>query len=269
MSNKTIAELFNLSGKSALVTGGAMGIGEAIASRLAEAGASVVVVDINLDAANQTAGQIKANGGKAHAVKADVRSSADARKAVEATVGKFGQLDILVNNAGIMPVPTPALMVSEEVWENVIATNLKGTFNFSQAAAQQMVNAGHGGRIINVASTSAWRGFGGMAPYDASKAGVIMLTKSLAVEFAPHKILVNAVAAGSTITPGAEAVNKIMCQATGMTREAILDMVKSQIPLGRNGEPDDLAKAVLFLASDAASFVTGISVLVDGGRLLC
>ena len=154
MTKQTIAELFDLSGKGAVVTGGAMGIGQGIAFRLAEAGAGVMIADINLEAANQTVQEIKSRGGKAQAVYADVRSAADAKKVAKAMVEAFGSLDILVNNAGIYPL-VPLLQVTEELWDRVLDVNLKGGFLYAQASAEEMIKAGHGGRIINIASIDA------------------------------------------------------------------------------------------------------------------
>src|SRR2546421_1886093 len=147
--NPNIAQLFDLTGKAAIVTGGAMGIGRGIALRLAEAGASVLITDLKMDAAHATIEEIKATGGKAEAIQADARSAADARQVVERSVSSFGRLDILVNNAGIYPF-VPALEATEETWDKVLSVNLKGVFLYAQAAVQQMVQTGQGGRIINI-----------------------------------------------------------------------------------------------------------------------
>ena len=265
---KTIAQLFDLSGKGSVVTGGAMGIGQGIAFRLAEAGAGVMVADIDLKAATQTAEQIKASGGKARSIHADVRSAADAEKVAQATVDAFGSLDILVNNAGIYP-SSRFLDTSEESVDKVLDVNLKGAFLYSQAAARAMIKAGHGGKIINMASIDALKPMGGHTHYGASKSGVVMLTKSMALELAADKILVNAVAPGGIQTPGSDAVKSTMSQALGMTEEGLMQAFLQRVPLGRLGEPDDIAKVVLFLASGAADFMTGELILVDGGHLLC
>jgi 2-deoxy-D-gluconate 3-dehydrogenase len=266
-SMQTIAQLFDLSGKGAVVTGGAIGIGEGIAFRLAEAGAGVMVADIDLKAATQTAEQIKASGGKARAIRADVRSAADAEKVAQATVDAFGSLDILVNNAGIYP-SSRFVDTTEELWDKVLDTNLKGAFLYSQAAARAMIKAGHGGRIINIASIEALKPQGALVPYNTSKSGVVMLTKSMALELAANKILVNAVAPGGIQTPGALATVDNRCQALGVTLEELGQTFIQRVPLGCLGEPDDIAKVVLFLASGAADFVTGELILVDGGHLL-
>jgi 2-deoxy-D-gluconate 3-dehydrogenase len=265
---KTIAQLFDLSGKGAVVTGGAMGIGQGIAFRLAEAGAGVMIADINLKAASDTAEQIRAKGGKSQAIRADVNSAADAAKVAQATADAFGSLDILVNNAGIFPT-SKFLDTSEELWDKVLGINLKGAFLYSQAASRAMIKAGHGGKIINIASMEALKPMGAHAPYSTSKGGLAMLTKSMALELAANKILVNAVAPGGIQTPGFDVARSTMSQAFGMTGEQLLQGFLQRVPLGRMGEPDDVAKVVLFLASGAADFITGELILVDGGHLLC
>ena len=260
---QTIAQLLDLKGKSAIVTGGAMGIGQAIVSRLAEAGASVMVADIDLETASKTAEQITARGGKAQAIIADARSATDARKVAQATVDAFGSLDILVNNAGIYPL-SPFQDTTEELWNRTMDVNLKGTFLYSQAAAEQMVKSGRGGKIVNIASIDGLHPMGNVAHYNASKGGVIMLTKALALELAPHKILVNAVAPGSIVTPGTKATKF----PKGVDPAELGKRFQGRIPLGRQGRPDDIAKVVLFLASGGADYMTGALLLVDGGYLL-
>lgn len=267
MATQSITEIYDLKGKAAIVTGGAMGIGEAIAFRLAEAGASVMIADISLKAANKAVDGIKSRGGKAEAIYADASSVDDARKVVQATVDAFGRLDILVNNAGIYPF-SPALETSEVLWDKVLGINLKGVFFFAQAAAQQMIKAGHGGKIVNIASIDALHPTGNLVHYDASKGGVVMVTKALALEFGPHKINVNAIAPGGIQTPGGQAQSATILKATTMTPEELTKAFTARIPLGRGGEPDDIAKVVLFLASSASDYMTGSLIVVDGGYLL-
>lgn len=267
MTNSNIAQLFDLKGKSAIVTGGAMGIGQAIALRLAEAGAAITIADVNLNAANATIEQIKAQGGKAQAVHADTASVADAKRVVEMTLTAFGSIDILVNNAGIFPF-SPATQTTEELWDKVLDVNLKGAFFYSQAVAQKMIAAGHGGKIIMIASIDSLHPTGNLAHYDASKGGMLMLMKSLAVEFGRYHINVNAIAPGGIQTPGGESQAATILKATGMTPEQMVKGFVSRIPLGRMGAPDDIAKAVLFLASAAADYMTGSLMVVDGGYLL-
>jgi 2-deoxy-D-gluconate 3-dehydrogenase len=263
MTTQTIAQLFDLTGKGAIVTGAAMGIGQAIASRLAEAGAGVMITDINPEAASQTVEQIMARGGKARAIHADATSADDAKKAVEATVESFGRLDILVNNAGIYPI-SPILEISEEMWDRVLDINIKGVYFYSRAAAKEMIKAGQGGKIVNMASMEGLHPRVDLAPYVTSKGGVVMLTKALALELAPHNILVNAVAPGGIVTPGTWEHGAAL-MAMGRSLEEIGDAFMARLPMGRMGEPDDVAKVALFLASAAADYMTGSVLLVDGG----
>ena len=266
MTTPTIAQLFDLTGKGAIVTGGAMGIGQAIAFRLAEAGAGVMVADINMEAAEQTVGQIVSQGGKAQAIHADARSADDAGKAVKAAVAAFGSLDILVNNAGIYPI-SPVLDISEEMWDKVFDLNLKSVFFYSQAAAREMIKAGHGGKIVNMASMEGLHPREDMSHYTTSKAGVIMLTKSLALEMAAHNILVNAIAPGGVWTPGAEGVAR-EAEKSGISLKESMESFLARLPLSRFAMPDDIARVALFLASPAADYMTGSVLLVDGGYQL-
>jgi len=261
-----MAEIFDLSGKGAVGTGGGMGIGEGIALRLAEAGAGVLIADTNLEAANRTVEKIKSRNGKAYAIHADVASRNDSQRVVETSVKTFRRLDILVNNAGIFNM-IPAIKITEKAWDKVMNVNLKGLFFLTQAAALEMIRAGNGGRIINIASKDAIHPAGKMAHYDSSKAGVVMLTKSLALEFGRHNILVNAVVPGAIVTPGGTE----MFLASGRPPEEVLyDALggNRRVPLQRLGRPDDIARVVLFLSSAAADYITGTSILVDGGFLL-
>jgi len=267
MTNANIAQLYDLKGTSAIVTGGALGIGHAIALRLAEAGAAITIADVNLDSANATVEQIKVQGGKAQAVHADAASVADAKRVVEMTLTAFGSIDILVNNAGIFPF-SPATQTTEELWDKVLDINLKGAFFYSQAVAQKMIEAGHGGKIVMIASIDSLHPSGNLAHYDASKGGMLMLMKSLAVEFGRYKINVNAIAPGGIQTPGAESQVATIIKATGMAPEQMVKGFVSRIPLGHMGEPDDIAKVALFLASPAADYMTGSLLVVDGGYLL-
>lgn len=262
---KSIAELFDLSGKGALVTGGAMGIGQAICFRLAEAGAAVMIADISIDAAQATVEEIRKKGGRAAAVKADVTSPTDARQAVQKTVETFGSLDILVNNAGIFPL-MPFLEMQENLWDRVLGINLKGPFLFAQAAADQMVKAANGGRIVNILSIDALHPHGDSTAYNASKGGLLMLAKAMALELAPHNILVNCVAPGSINTPGTKSSAQYLMER-GVDLTETWRKQRERVPLGI-GKPDHIAKVVLFLASDAADYMTGDVILVDGGFML-
>ena len=265
--SQPISALFDLKGKGAIVTGGATGIGKAISLRLAEAGAAVMIADIDMETATLTVKQINATGGRAEALYADASSATDAVKVVRATVEAFGSVDILINNAGIYPV-TPLDEITEAVWDKVFDINVRGVFFYSQAVARQMIMARRGGKIVNIASMESLHPRTGLVHYCTSKASVDMLTRSLALELAPHNILVNSVAPGGVITPGtlaqAAAYQSSSKPATSDTFETYI----ARIPLGRIGKPDDVAGAVLFLASAAADYMTGSSILIDGGYLL-
>ncbi|MCS6801755.1 MAG: SDR family NAD(P)-dependent oxidoreductase [Chloroflexota bacterium] len=262
----SLAELFSLAGKSAIVTGGAKGIGQAIAARLAEAGAAVLLTDIDEPAAHQTAAEIRASGRTCEAMVADAANPDHAYEAVRRATERFGRLDILVNNAAIFPF-TPALQITPEQWDRVLNTNLRGPFFFAQAAAKAMIAGGHPGRIINIASIDALHPTGALAHYDASKGGLVMLTKSLALELAPYGILVNAIAPGGIATPGAAAAAQSVAQLSGSAEQAASRFLE-RLPLKRMGEPDEIARIALFLAGPAADYITGELIVADGGYLL-
>lgn len=270
MSTKTIEQLFDLQGKTALVTGGAMGIGKGIAERLGEAGANVIIADINADESQRTVAELKAKGVNSDFVRVDISKVAEIESVLDFTVKKFGGLDILVNNAGIFPF-MPALNIEEIYWDRVLDINLKGSFFFAKGAAKVMTDAKKSGKIINIASIDAVHPTGNLTAYDSSKGGMLMMTKSLALEFGKSGITVNAILPGGINTPGASASSAAMIKASGMTPEQLEAMSKTftaRIPLGRQGEPDDIATVALFLASDAARYVTGAAIVVDGGYLL-
>ncbi len=262
-SGMTLAQLYDLSGKVAVVTGGAKGIGQGIARRLAEAGASVLVVDIDAEGAQATAAGIADGGGTASSAVADLSTADGASAAVSTAVERYGRIDILVNNAGIYPM-TPCLDLSEEVWDRTLDLNLKGLFFASQAAARAMSSAGHGGSIVNIASVDAFKPIGNLVHYDASKGGVVMLTKSLAKELGPIGIRVNAIAPGAIATAGTEASIPPDLPADAL---AMMEQLNNAMPLRRGGEPDDIARVTVFLASPAAEYMTGSTVVVDGGML--
>jgi glucose 1-dehydrogenase len=242
-----------LAGKSALITGGGSGIGRGIAIRFAEEGADVVAADLNLQGAQETVDEARHMGRRALAIEADVTSRADCERIVRETVDAFGKLDIFVANAGIGR-PAAFLDVTEEDWNAVVRTNLDGVFFSCQAAARQMVSQGHGGRIITMASVAAEQASGFMASYHSSKAAVRMLTKVMAIELGEHRITVNALAPGVIETP----------LTVGLV-DAIKASGREVAPLGRLGEPKDVADAALFLASNEADYVTGGMIFVDGG----
>ena len=261
---QSIKDLLNLKGKVAVVTGAAMGIGKAIAYRLVESGAKVLIADINLEAATATSEEFNSQGFNTAATRADASSVSDSKKTIEKAIETFGDLDILVNNAGIYPF-SQAIDLSEEVWDKTLNINLKGVMFYSKAAAIAMKERKHGGKIINIASIDAFRPTGNIAHYNASKGGVVMLTKALAKEWAPLGIMVNAVAPGSITTPGTTT------SITGLSQEqqkTIAQQYVAKIPIGRFGQPDDIAKVVLFLASTASDYVVGTTIVADGGVLL-
>ena len=267
MANEpTISALFDIRGKTALVTGAGQGIGEAIALRLAEAGASVAVVDVDGTTAKRTAGKIETSGGRARPIVANVADPAADRTAVRSAVEAFGRLDVLVNNAGIFPF-SPVSETPPALWDRVLGVNLSGPFFLAQEAAKAMVTSGNGGSIVNIASVDAIRPTGNLAHYDASKGGLVMLTRSLALELGPKKIRVNAIAPGSIETPGAGAAMGATVADAAKLQE-LSKAFLARIPLGRMGAPDEIARAVLFLASPAASYVTGATLVVDGGYLV-
>ncbi|GCE08737.1 SDR family NAD(P)-dependent oxidoreductase [Dictyobacter aurantiacus] len=266
MEQQSNVSLFDLHGKTALITGGALGIGQASARRLAEAGAATMLVDINLEAARATAQDIQARGGRASALYGDVSEVHSIDAIIQTTVETFGSLDILVNNAGIYPFAS-VLEMTEAAWDQVLAINLKGAFFYAQKAAQQMIKAGRGGRIINISSINGLTPTRFLSHYDASKGGMIALNRTLALELGPHHINVNAIAPGEIITPGTSAASPETLEQAGVTDMNNSDFLQ-QIPLNRLGMPDDIARVVLFLASEAASYMAGSLLTVDGGYLL-
>ena len=257
-----LEQVTDLSGKTAIVTGGAMGIGYGIAYRLAEAGAAIVVADANKNAADNAAATLTAKGWKATALEVDVSDAAQVDAMVAAAVAAYGAVDILVNDAGIYP-NVPVMQMEEKMFDKIISINLKGVFLCTKAAVAQMIAQGKGGKIINITSVDALHpSMVGLATYDASKHGVWGFTKNSALELAPHKIWVNAIAPGGVSTPGTG--------ADKMTKEqeAQMNPFLDKIPMKRMGEPDDIGKVALFLASDLSSYMTGSQIVVDGGVLL-
>jgi NAD(P)-dependent dehydrogenase (short-subunit alcohol dehydrogenase family) len=255
-SSSMSKNLFDLSGRVAVVTGGTTGLGHAIALGLAEAGADVVPSSRRLEQVEKTAAEVEALGRRSLRVASDVLNRASLESLRDAVLAEFGKVDILVNAAGITH-KAPTLEVDEADWSRVIETNLTGTLRACQVFGSVMVKAGYG-RIVNIASLTSFRGFFRVAAYCASKAGVASLTQVLAVELAHTGVNINAIAPGVFPTP----LNKSLIQGTPRGEELI-----QRTPMGRFGEPHELAGAAIFLASEAASFVTGEVVAVDGGFL--
>jgi NAD(P)-dependent dehydrogenase (short-subunit alcohol dehydrogenase family) len=242
-----------LKGKSALVTGGARGIGFAIATALSREGASVAIADVNADGANQAATAIGQQGGRAIAVTVNVADPNSVAAMIAAVTKAFGQVDILINNAGVGG-NTPFLQTTLEEWNRIIGINLTGAFMVAQAAAREMVKAG-GGKIVNIASLSGQRGGNGRAAYGSAKAGLELLTKVMAVELAEHNINVN------NIAPGAIETEMAKFAHDAATRAAYNYL----IPMTRYGSPEEIADAAVFLCSDESRYVHGHTLNVDGG----
>ena len=246
-----------LAGKVALVTGAQQGIGQAIALAYGREGASVVLNYLdNQAAAEASAAQIRALGQRAVTIAGDVAQATDVRRMIEAGVA-MGGLDIVVNNAGIFP-RVEFLDMTEAQWDEVLNVNLKGTFLCTQAAAQQMVQRSQGGAVINLASGAAFRSSPRGVHYVASKAGIVGLTRAAALELAPHRVRVNAIAPGLTDT----------AQPRYGMSEAELQAAGRQVPLGRIGTPEDVADLAVFLASDESRHITGQTIHVNGGQYL-
>jgi 3-oxoacyl-[acyl-carrier protein] reductase len=243
-------------GKTALVTGASRGIGRAIALRLAADGANVVInYNTRDDAAEDVASNVRECGAKALVVQADVSLAADVERLVSAAMAEFNKLDVLVNNAGITR-DTLLMRMTEADWDSVITTNLKSAFLMTKAAMRPMLRQ-RSGRIVNITSISGVMGNAGQANYSASKAGMIGLTRSTAREVASRNITCNAVAAGVIDTEIWQGVP-----------QAAIDAVLQNVPAGRKGTPEDVAEAVAFLASDAAGYITGQVLNVDGGLVM-
>lgn len=251
--------MFELKDKVALVTGARRGMGRASALALARQGAKVVITDIDLSECLLVEEEVKGNGGEAVCFKMDVSNKDEVSAVFDEVIKQFGRLDILVNNAGIF-IPKMALDISEEEWERMINVNLKGQFLCAQRAAKEMAK-NKWGRIVNIASVASGQaglGVVGGVHYTASKGGVTGMTEAMALEFAPLGINVNAIGPGAIDTP--------MISDAGLTKEA-MDAMLAKIPLKRMGTSEEIASAVVFLASEEASYVTGAVLFVDGGWL--
>lgn len=262
-----LAQVISLSGKTAIITGGAMGIGQSITARLHEAGANVVIADLDETAAVSFANQLEQlRPSSTLAVACDVSKANDVSSLVASCVEHFGGIDILINNAGIYP-PAALSAMSEEQFMKVIDVNLRGCFLTIKSVSEQMKKQGRGGKIINITSIDALHpSMIGLSHYDASKHGLWGFTKNVALELAEYKIWVNAIAPGGIATPG---VSKLQGPAQeGVDMKAMQEAFLKNIPMHRMGEPDEIGKVALFLASDLASYMTGSQIIVDGGALL-
>jgi NAD(P)-dependent dehydrogenase (short-subunit alcohol dehydrogenase family) len=254
-----VQELFDLTGKVAIVTGGGTGLGRQIAEALGECGADLVLCARKAERCEQAAGELAGLGVRTLGLGCDVRDPAQVQAVVDRTVADFGRVDILVNNSGTSWGAWPE-EIPLEGWQKVIDVNLTGAFLFSQAVGRVLIAQGDGGKIVNIASVAAFRGADPEAmnalPYNASKGGLVAFTIDLAVKWARHRINVNAIAPGWFPSDMSEEV-----------LEQGGDVLKSRIPLGRFGGPHDLKGAAAFLASPASDFVTGHTLAVDGGQL--
>lgn len=247
---------YDMTGKVAIVTGGSSGIGRAAAIQLAASGAAVAIASLPAEACYAVRDEIEAFGGRALAVPADVSDPDAVQEMVDTVVRELGGVDILLNNAGIGGAVLPLLEQSAEEFDRVLAVNLKGIFLCAKAAAAQMIRQGRGGRIVNTCSIAYIEGRGFHGPYGAAKGGVSTLTRTMAAEWAQYGINVTAVAPGLTRTP----INDDLA-----AQPEILGTFLEKIPLGRMAKPWEIAAMMLFLSSEAASFVTGTTVIVDGG----
>ena len=255
---------FSLEGKVALITGASRGIGQATAVAFAQAGAHVVLCSRNPEALEKVAVEIKAIGTKALPVAAHVGRLENIKKLIETATAEFGKIDILVNNAGTAPAYANCLDAEERLWDGIMNLNLKGLYFLSQAVARVMKAQG-GGKIINVASIDGYKPQENVGIYSISKAAVIMVTKSMALELAPYNIRVNAIAPGAIDT---KMLNNMWAHLPETQKAVAKKAISTRTPLGRIGIPDEIAGAMIYLASEASSYMTGETILIDGGAML-
>lgn len=254
----------DLNGKSAIITGGGQGIGRGIALNLAKHGAEVMVCDLNFEAARTVAQEAAAFGRKALPFQMDVTNEQDAGHMVQKAVESFGKIDLLYNNAGTISMSSIENL-SVEAWEKIFDVNCKGVFLCSKAVIPHMKKNG-GGRIINTASQAGKTGLPLLTHYCATKAAVILFTKGLALEMAPHKILVNCICPGSVKTDMTVRESEWASKLTGESPQDLLNKWEKAIPLGRYAEPGDIANVAVFLASEYSSYMTGQAINITGGQ---
>jgi len=257
---ESIAKLLSLEGNGAIVTGAASGIGRGISLRLAEMGASVSVLDIDAKKGEETAAEIRSQGGEAFFTKCDVRSAADCRHAVETAISKWSRIDILCNSAGIA-IRKDVVDLTEDEWDRALDITLKGIYLLSHEVVPHMIRAG-GGSIINIGSGWSLKGGPRAAAYCAAKGGAVNLTRAMAIDHGKHNIRVNCVCPGDVDTP----MLRSECTQLGEDAQTFMREAANR-PLARVGTPDDIANAVLFLASPMSSWITGAALVVDGGGL--
>jgi NAD(P)-dependent dehydrogenase (short-subunit alcohol dehydrogenase family) len=254
---------FSLKGRVAIVTGGSRGIGKAIAQGFARAGARVAITSRKINDLEATAAEVKAIGGEAFSIQSHLAKTEEINKMVKAVMDRFGTIDILVNNAGASPAMGTVLDSEERLWDTIINLNLKGLYFTSQAVARIMKKQG-GGRIINIASIDGFKPEPGVSIYSISKAGVRMVTRAFAAELAPFNIRVNTIAPGPISTKMLDSHWFHLPPEEAKKQKA--EMAK-MTPMGRIGEPDEIAGAAVYLASDASSYTTGAEIVIDGGVL--
>ena len=250
--------MFDLTEKVAVVTGGCSGIGKAIGEGLAEAGCNVVLCARNYELCVETCQRIQNLGVKALPIRCDVTKSDEVENLVEKTVKEMGGINILINNAGVEGTEKPIVDMSEQEWDNIVDTNLKGAFLCSRAVGKEMFRQGKG-KIINVASITAFIVMANVAAYCASKGGMVQFTKAMALEFVKYDIQVNAICPGYFFTPMSERLYDI---------ETWSKIVRRNVPMGRIGRPEELKGTAIYLASSASNFMTGSCLVIDGGQLL-
>jgi NAD(P)-dependent dehydrogenase (short-subunit alcohol dehydrogenase family) len=255
---------FSLKGKAAIVTGGGRGIGKGVALGLAKAGAKVAVTSRKMNDLEATAAEIKSFGGEAFPLQSHLGKMEEINRMVSAVVDKFGKIDILVNNAGASPAMGSVLESDERLWETIMNLNLKGVYFTSQAVGKVMKKQGNG-KIINIASIDGFKPEPAVSVYSISKAGVRMITKAFAMELAPFNVQVNAICPGPIST---KMLNSHWFHLPPEEAKRQKESLGKKTPMGRIGEPDEIAGAAVYLASDASSYTTGAEIVIDGGILL-